>query len=269
MNKKLGLIGCGNMAQAIIGGVINSSTLKPDEVIASNPSNGKLENTKAKYNIETTNNNLEVAKTSDLIILSVKPNKYKDVIEEIKNCISSHTIIITIAAGISIDNIKSLFGKDVKVARVMPNTPAQVGEGMSAICFSENITDEDKKKVIEIFNSCGKSEIIDENLMDTVTGISGSSPAFVYMFIEAMADAAVLQGMTRKSAYKFAAQAVLGSAKMVLESGLHPGELKDNVCSPSGTTIQGVFSLENSGFRSAVMNAINDTIEKSKEMGKN
>lgn len=266
MNKRLGFIGCGNMAQAIIGGIINSNTLNSDMIIASNPSSSKLEYAKKKYGIKTTSENIQAAKASDIIVLSVKPNKYAEVIDEIRASIKKDVIIITIAAGISIRKTQSMFDRDIKTARVMPNTPALVGEAMSAICFSRNLEDDDKKDVIKIFESCGKSEVISENLMDAVTGVSGSSPAYVYMFIEAMADAAVLQGMPRKSAYKFAAQSVLGSAKMVLESGLHPGELKDNVCSPGGTTIEGVFSLEKHGFRSAVINAVNDSIKKSADM---
>lgn len=269
MSKKLGLIGCGNMAQAIIGGVISSKTLTPDQIIASNPSEPKLKNAKKKYGISITTDNKEAAKNSDIIILSVKPNKYEEVIEEIRNFTYSNTIITTIAAGISIGKTISLFNKDVKVARVMPNTPALVKEAMSAICFSSTLNESDKKAVLKIFNSCGKSEIVDEKLMDVVTGVSGSSPAYVYMFIEAMADAAVLQGMPRKIAYKFAAQSVLGSAKMVLETGLHPGELKDNVCSPGGTTIDAVYSLEKNNFRAAVMSAVNICTEKSKNMSKN
>ncbi|WP_446897288.1 pyrroline-5-carboxylate reductase [Clostridium sp. LBM24168] len=269
MNKKLGLIGCGNMSQAIMGGVVNSGTIAPEQIIASNPSEQKLITAKQKYNITTTKDNLEVAKNSEIIILAVKPNKYEEVIAEIRDFIDPHTIITTIAAGISISRTKSLFNGNVKIARAMPNTPALVKEAMTALCFDDNLNDNDKSKIIDIFNSCGKSEIIDEKLMDAVTGVSGSSPAYVYMFIEAMADAAVLHGIPRKSAYKFAAQAVLGSAKMVLETGLHPGELKDNVCSPGGTTIDAVYSLEKDNFRAAVMSAVNVCTEKSKKMSQN
>ncbi|WP_336967326.1 pyrroline-5-carboxylate reductase, partial [Bacillus cereus] len=146
------------------------------------------------------------------------------------------------------------------------NTPALVGEGMSALCFNEMVTEKDIKEVLNIFNIFGQTEVINEKLMDVVTSISGSSPAYVYMFIEAMADAAVLGGMPRKQAYKFAAQAVLGSAKMVLETGIHPGELKDMVCSPSGTTIEAVVTLEEKGLRTAIISAMKRCTQKSMEM---
>lgn len=150
----------------------------------------------------------------------------------------------------------------------MPNTPALVNEGMSALCPNKNIEDEELKIVKDIFDSFGKSEVVGEYLIDAVIGVSGSSPAYVFMFIEAMADAAVMAGMPRKQAYNFAAQSVLGSAKMVLESGKHPGELKDMVCSPAGTTIDAVKVLENEGMRSAVINAVCACVEKSREMSK-
>ncbi len=161
-----------------------------------------------------------------------------------------------------------MFGKRIKIVRVMPNTPALVGEGMAAICPNDLVSKEETEEVISIFESFGKAEIVEEKLMDSVTAVSGSSPAYVYMFIEAMADAAVLEGMPRDKAYKFAAQAVLGSAKMVLETGMHPGALKDMVCSPGGTTIKAVATLEKHGFRNAIIEAMRDCAIKSKEMSK-
>lgn len=177
--------------------------------------------------------------------------------------------MVSIAAGKSIDALSNAFGKEVKLIRIMPNTPALVGEGMSAISANEKVTEAEKEKVIEIFNSFGKCEEVSESLMDTVTAVSGSSPAYVFMFIEAMADAAVVGGMPRDKAYIFAAQAVLGSAKMVLDTKKHPGVLKDMVCSPAGTTIEAVSVLEEKGMRDAVISAMKVCMEKSKEMGKN
>ena len=171
--------------------------------------------------------------------------------------INENTIIVSIAAGQSLEKMSAAFGKDkIKLIRVMPNTPALVGEGMSAVAPNGNITEEELKTVLDIFSSFGKAETISENLMDTVTAVSGSSPAYVFMFIEAMADAAVLAGMPRKQAYEMAAQAVLGSAKMILETGKHPGELKDMVCSPGGTTLEAVRVLEGHGLRSSVFEAV-------------
>ena len=161
-----------------------------------------------------------------------------------------------------------MFGKEIKLVRVMPNTPALVGEGMAAIYPCPEIQPDELELVCKIFNSFGKSEIVTEGQMDVVTGLSGSSPAFIFMIIEAMADGAVLEGMPRNQAYKFAAQTVLGSAKMVLETGKHPGELKDMVCSPAGTTIEGVAELEKAGVRSSIINAVKVATEKSKNMSK-
>ena len=171
-----------------------------------------------------------------------------------------------IAAGITILDVKKYFGKDLKVIKAMPNTPALVLQAMSAISFDDKVTEEDKACITSIFNSFGKCEVVEETMMDAVTSVSGSSPAYVFMFIEAMADAAVAQGLPRNKAYTFAAQAVLGSAQMVLETGMHPGALKDMVCSPGGTKIDAVCELERMGFRASVESAMRVCGEKSKKM---
>ena len=268
MNKKIGFIGSGNMAKAMIGGIVKSKLVDPSNVIASDLNELALENVKNEYGINITTNSKEVVKFSDIVIVAVKPNVYDIVLEGVKELIDNEKIIVTIAAGKTIESIENVIGNDKKVIRTMPNTPALVNEGMSALCKNNNITDEELNMVKEIFNSFGKAEIVSEYLIDAVIGASGSAPAYVFMFIEAMADAAVLAGMPRNQAYTFAAQAVMGSAKMVLETGKHPGELKDMVCSPGGTTIEAVKTLEAEGFRSAVIKAIGDCIEKSKEMSK-
>ncbi|CEO25869.1 MAG: pyrroline-5-carboxylate reductase [Paraclostridium sordellii] len=268
MNKKIGFIGAGNMAKAMIGGIVKSSLVDANKVTASDLNENALENAKKEYGINVTTDSKEVVKNSDIVVVAVKPNVYDIVLEGVKDLISDEKIIVTIAAGKTIESIENVIGKDKKVIRTMPNTPALVNEGMSAICKNKNITDEELNIVKNIFNSFGKAEVVNEYLIDSVIGASGSAPAYVFMFIEAMADAAVLAGMPRNQAYTFAAQAVMGSAKMVLETGKHPGELKDMVCSPGGTTIEAVKTLEKEGFRSAVIKAIGDCIEKSKEMSK-
>ncbi|EEM71206.1 hypothetical protein bthur0009_27040 [Bacillus thuringiensis serovar andalousiensis BGSC 4AW1] len=225
-----------------------------------------LENASEKYGISITTDNKKVAKNADILILSIKPDLYASVINEIKEEIKSDVIVVTIAAGKSIKSTEDSFDTKLKVVRVMPNTPALVGEGMSALCPNEMVTEKDLEDVLNIFNSFGQSEIVSEKLMDVVTSVSGSSPAYVYMIIEAMADAAVLDGMPRNQAYKFAAQAVLGSAKMVLETGIHPGELKDMVCSPGGTTIEAVATLEEKGLRTAIISAMQRCTQKSVEL---
>lgn len=268
MDKVIGFIGSGNMAAAIIGGILNVNLVKPENVICSNNTSLPLEKLEKEYNVKTTLDNTEVAKKADILFLSVKPQVYSVVINQIKDIVSNNTIIVAIAAGKTTKEVKELFAKEIKLVRVMPNTPALVGEGMAAICPCPEIAPEELDLICKIFNNFGKSEVVTENLMDVVTGLSGSSPAFIFMIIEAMADGAVLEGMQRDKAYKFAAQTVLGSAKMVLETGKHPGELKDMVCSPAGTTIEGVAELERLGLRTSIINAVKVATEKSKNMGK-
>ena len=266
MNKIIGFIGCGNMAKAMIGGLIRSNLIAPERIIASAKTKETLEKVEKDYGINITLDNKKVATESDYLILAVKPYMHELVLEEIKNEIEERVIVITIAAGISIDYMKKNLGKDILVVKAMPNTPAMVGEGVTALSFDDRIIDEGmREEIISIFNSFGRTEILDENLMDGFTALCGSSPAYVYMMIEAMADGGVLQGIPRKQAYKMAAQAVLGAAKMVLDTEIHPGELKDNVCSPKGTTIEAVAKLEEMGFRSAIIEAMRVCAEKSKK----
>lgn len=266
MDKQIGFIGCGNMGMAIVGGMLNKNIVSSNNIICSDLNTTNLENASEKYGLTITTDNNEVAKNADILILSIKPDLYPSVINEIKEEIKNDVIIVTIAAGKSIKSTEDSFDKKLKVVRVMPNTPALVGEGMSALCPNDMVTEKDLEDVLNIFNSFGQSEIVSEKLMDVVTSVSGSSPAYVYMIIEAMADAAVLDGMPRNQAYKFAAQAVLGSAKMVLETGIHPGELKDMVCSPGGTTIEAVATLEEKGLRTAIISAMQRCTQKSVEL---
>lgn len=256
------------MGQAMMGGIVKAKIVSSENIMVADLNGKSLSEAAEKYGVKTTTDNNEVAKNSDILVLSVKPNLYPVVIKGIKDDIKQDVVIVTIAAGKSIESTEEAFGRKLKVVRVMPNTPALVGEGMAALCPNEAVTKEETEEIVKIFNSFGESEIVSEKLMDVVTSVSGSSPAYVYMFIEAMADAAVLDGMPRSQAYKFAAQAVLGSAKMVLETGMHPGALKDMVCSPGGTTIEAVATLEEKGFRDAVISAMRSCTKKSKEMSK-
>lgn len=266
MDKTIGFIGSGNMANAMIGGILKAKLVSSNQVICSDPSETKLEKMKQQYGLLITTDNNEVATKADILVLSVKPQFYPEVIRQIKAQVSDNTIIVVIAAGQKIETVKKLFEKNIKVVRCMPNTPALVGEGMAAITPCPMVLPEELDLICNIFNSFGKCEIIPEKLMDVVTGVSGSSPAFIFMIIEAMADGAVLEGMPRDKAYTFAAQAVLGSAKMVLETKKHPAELKDMVCSPGGTTIEGVSVLEEKGLRTSLIAAIQAATKKSKDL---
>ncbi len=260
----IGFIGLGNMAKAMIGGMLQRGLVGPNEIIGA----AHTEETRAKvasqYGIQVRSSNEAVAKESDIIFLAVKPQYLKVVIADIMDSVDENKVIVSIAAGKTINWIASEFEKDVKIIRVMPNTPALVGEGCSAVCRNDLVADGDFHFVMELLQSFGKAYTVPESLMDVVVGVSGSSPAYVFLFIEAMADAAVAGGMPRKQAYEFAAQSVLGSAKMVLETGKHPGELKDMVCSPAGTTIEAVKVLEENGFRGTVMDDVSACIDRSK-----
>lgn len=252
---KLGFIGTGNMAGAIMGGIIQKGIFRPEQIIGADISEAGRRKAKETYGIEVTEDNRKAA-TAEVLVLSVKPQFYADAIAEIRDCIRDDQLVITIAPGKTLSWLEEQFGKRVKIVRTMPNTPALVGEGMTAACVNQYVTEEEKAYALKILDSFGKVELVPEHLIDAVVAVSGSSPAYVFMFIEAMADAAVAEGMPRTQAYEFAAQAVYGSAKMVLETGKHPGELKDMVCSPAGTTIEAVRILEKKGFRSAVIEAM-------------
>ena len=263
---KLGFIGTGNMAGAIMGGIIRNEIFKPEEIIGADISKESRSKVQSAYGINVTEDNKKAASESEVLVLSVKPEYYAETIKEIKDCVREDQLIITIAPGKTLKWLEEQFEKKVKIVRAMPNTPALVGEGMTAACANDAVTEEEKEYALKILRSFGKVEIVAENMIDAVVAVSGSAPAYVFMFIEAMADEAVAAGMPRKQAYEFAAQSVLGSAKMVLETGKHPGELKDMVCSPGGTTIQAVKVLEEKGMRAAVMDAMDACIEKSKCM---
>lgn len=268
MNKKIGFIGGGNMGSAMISGILSSGLAAKQQLIASAHSQATLDRLMAAYGITVTLDNRVVAEASDIIFLAVKPYMYEDIIEEIRDLVDEEKLVVAIAAGISLSKLDDYFGRPVKLVRAMPNTPAMVLEAMSALTPNEHVTDDELKPIIDIFESFGQAEVVPEALMDAVTGVSGSSPAYVYLFIEAMADAAVADGMPRAQAYKFAAQSVLGAAKMVLRTGSHPGALKDAVCSPGGTTIAAVAKLEEKGLRDAVISAQRCCVAKSKDMGK-
>lgn len=263
---RLGFVGCGNMAGAMISGIIQNGVAAKEDIIASVLSDASKERVEKELGIAVTKRNIEVAQNCDVLFLAVKPQFYEEVIKEIAGVIKQEQIVITVAPGKSLEWLAGLFGTDKKIVRTMPNTPALVGEGITAACYNKNVTEADLAVVRQLLESFGMCEYVPEHLMDVVVSVSGSSPAYVFLFIEAMADGAVADGMSRAQAYKFAAQAVLGSAKMVLETGKHPGELKDMVCSPGGTTIEAVRVLEEKGLRSSVIEGMKACVAKAKGM---
>lgn len=266
MSKRIGFIGCGNMGGAMLAGILDSGKCAPEDILVSVSSEQSAAAKKEKYGVTVLVDNCAVAAKSDILFLTVKPQYYEQVIGEIKGSVSDDAIIITVAPGKTLTWLSEQFGGSHKIIRTMPNTPSLVKEGMMGMCANEQVTEEEVALVRDICGGFSRTELVAEHLMDVVTAVSGSSPAYVFMFIEAMADAAVAGGMPRTQAYTFAAQAVLGSARMVLETGKHPGELKDMVCSPAGTTIQAVRVLEEKGLRSAVIEAMEKCLDISRNM---
>lgn len=263
---KIGFIGTGNMGSSIIKGILSSKFEKSENINIFDLDKEKVNNLVKEYGVNAVNSEKELAENCNIIILSVKPHIIPTVLKNLSGNVKKDTIILTIAAGISISVIENALGEDKKVVRTMPNTPAQVLSGMTAVTFNKNIENSEKEIIFKLLNSFGKSVEIEEKLMHAYTGISGSLPAYVYMFMEALADGGVLCGMSRNKAYEIVAQTVAGSAKMLLETGKHPGQLKDEVCSPAGTTIEAVRVLENGNFRGNVIEAVAACTEKSKEM---
>lgn len=264
---KIGFIGLGNMASAIIGGMLGKKMVQPTDLIGSDVAEQMRKKAVEKFGMTATEDNREVAAQADVLFLAVKPIFLEDVIREIKSHVKEGAIIVSIVAGRDLQFLRSTFAiPGLKIVRCMPNTPALVLEGCTGVCADDTVTAQEMDMVLHLLGSFGRASVVPERLMDAVVGVSGSSPAYVFLFIEALADGAVQAGMPRAQAYEFAAQSVLGSAKLVLETGKHPGELKDMVCSPGGTTIEAVKVLEEKGFRAAVMNAVEACVNKSKNL---
>lgn len=251
---KIGFIGCGSMGSGMIRGILASGQAAREDLAASARSESSKKRIREELGIRCASNE-EIASASDLLVLAVKPQGYEEVISRIRTLVKDSAILISLAPGKSLSWLKEQFQRDLKIVRAMPNTPALVQEGMSAVSANELVTEEELDRVLSLFKSFGDACSVPEKLMDAVTAVSGSSPAYVFLFIEAMADGAVALGMPRQQANRFAAQAVLGAAKMVLETGQHPAQLKDMVCSPGGTTIEAVRVLEQKGLRSSVIEA--------------
>ena len=263
---KIAFIGSGNMGKAIMGGIIKSGLCKPDEITAADAFPAALEAVRDLYGVNTQSDNGLAVKGADVVILAVKPQVIGGVLKGIKDALTPDQLILSIAAGKTLAFLAEGLGSDKKIIRCMPNTPALAGEGMTEFAPGPNVTDEDKAAAAAILNAFGKCVELPEHLIDAAGAVAGCGPAYFYMMIEAMADGAVAEGVPRATAYELAAQTMLGSAKLVLESGRHPGELKDQVTSPAGSTIEGVAELEDSGFRGAVMRAIRAAAARNREL---
>ncbi len=265
---KLGIIGGGNMAQNILRGILSAGLLKPDQVVVSDISPDRLSELKETFKVKTTLDNHELVKGSDVVVLAVKPQNMKGLLDEIKTVSSPEKLYLSIAAGIKAEALAAGLDKKGRIIRIMPNVAAKVLESASALSRGPGATQDDLKLAKQLFEAIGKTVVVTEELMDAVTGLSGSGPAYIFQIIEAMADAGVKAGLPRATALDLAAQTCYGAAKLVLATGEHPGVLKDQVTSPAGTTIAGIKALEQGSLRGTLMEAVEAAVERSKELGK-
>ncbi len=263
----LGFIGGGAMAEALLRGILAKGLVQPDKVWVSDIDANRLSYLKESLGVQTTASNTEILEKSRIIFLAVKPQVAPVILSELKGLWEDKHLVVSIMAGVPLSYLNKYTGP-ARLIRVMPNTPCLVQAGAAAIAMGPNAKESDVDEVKALLSAVAKVVVLDESLLDAVTGLSGSAPAYVYIFIEALADGGVMAGLPRPVAMTLAAQTVFGAAKMVLETGEHPGSLKDRVTSPAGTTIAGVAALEDGGFRGLVIRAVADAAERSAELGR-
>jgi len=264
---KLAVIGTGNMGKALLGGFISGGVLKAEEINCCDAYKPCAEAVAKEYGVTIFDTPADCVKGCDYVLMAVKPIHFDDALRSIKDSLGEKTIVLSIAAAVTVERIANIIGADRSFVRIMPNTPAQVGAGVSAVC-PINLTQDEVEFVKKLLATCGEVIICDEKTLDAIGCVSGTGPAYVMLFIEAMADAAVSLGIKRDDALKIAAGTVYGSGKLCLETGRHPAVLKDQVCSPGGTTIAGVMALEENGLRNAVIKSVIAASDKTKEMAK-
>ena len=264
---RLSMIGCGNMGGAMLRQWLKAGMFRPEEVMAADKNGSLREKLKTELGVAVTADNRQAAALAPLLVLAVKPQYAPAVGREIEGAVRTDALVLSIMAGYDLRMLHELLrNEQAHIIRVMPNTPAMVGEGVMAACRDERVTDAEWQRGMELLSCMGLAEEVEEKWMDAVTGLSGSSPAFVFLFLEALADAGVRAGLPRALASRLAAQTLVGSGRLAQETGLHPGQLKDMVTSPAGTTIEGVAALEKGGFRAAVMDAVDAAVQKSRSM---
>jgi len=267
-DKKIGILGTGNMGEALVAGLVLSNSTDPQNIICSDVREGKLEAVKKKYGVVTTADNIAAVKFSDILIYAVKPQIIASVLKQTAPYLDMSKLIISIAAGVPLAAIESCLHKDLRLVRVMPNIAVSVREGATAIAAGKHALKDDIGLAKAIFDSVGKSVFIDENvLMDAITGLSGSGPAYIFLIVDAMADAGVKMGLSRDDALFLSAQTVLGAAKLLMETKEHPGYLKDKVTSPGGTAIAGIHTLEKGGLRTTLIDAVEAATNRSRQLG--
>ena len=264
----IGFIGAGNMAEALIRGLVRGGHIAPDRIAASAPRKERLDELKREYGIDVTTNNREVVQRCGLVVLSVKPQILDKVVREVGDHIKPDTLIVSIAAGVDTGALEETLPDGMHVVRAMPNTPALVGAGATAISAGKHASEADMAVARALFDAVGITVELDESHLDAVTGLSGSGPAYIFLILEALADAGVKVGLSRRNAQRLAAQTVMGSAKLLLETDEHPGRLKDMVTSPGGTAIAGLHTLEEGGLRTTLINAVETATKRAKELGR-
>jgi pyrroline-5-carboxylate reductase len=265
--QTIGFLGAGNMAEALIRGLLKGGHATPAQIVASGPRTERMAELHQKFGIVTTQSNIELVQNADILVLSVKPQIMRSVLEEISGSIKPGALIVSIAAGVPISAIESRMPTGTRVIRTMPNTPALVDAGATAIARGGHATADDLEVAKRIFDAVGITVVLDEYQLDAVTGLSGSGPAYIFLILEALSDAGVKVGLSRRTAQLLAAQTMLGSAKMLLETNEHPGLLKDMVTSPGGTAITGLHTLEAGGVRTTMINAVEAATKRSRELG--
>ncbi|MCG8424152.1 MAG: pyrroline-5-carboxylate reductase [Proteobacteria bacterium] len=265
-DKTIGFLGAGNMAEALIRGLVEA--ISPDHVAASAPRQERVIELAERYGIFATQSNAELAERSNVLVLSVKPQIMERVLLEVVHHVRDDALIISVAAGVPIESIESQLRGNCRVIRAMPNTPALVQSGATAIAPGLHATDDDLELARFIFDAVGISVVVEESALDAVTGLSGSGPAYVFLILEALADAGVKVGLARRNAQRLAAQTVMGAAKMLLDTDEHPGRLKDMVTSPGGTAIAGLHTLEEGGLRTTLINAVESATVRARELGR-
>ena len=264
----IGFIGAGNMAEAMIRGLVRGGHVAAKNVAASGPRKERLDELSKEYGIETTTDNRQIARTCGLVVLSVKPQILDKVLREIGDQLRAGTLVVSICAGIDTATIEEAVTPGVRVVRAMPNTPALVGAGATAISAGKLASETDVATTRALFDAVGITVVLDEGQLDAVTGLSGSGPAYIFLILEALADAGVKVGLSRRTAQRLAAQTVMGSAKLLLETDEHPGQLKDMVTSPGGTAIAGLHTLEEGGLRTTLINAVETATKRARELGR-
>jgi len=268
LGKTIAFLGAGNMAEAFIKGLLRAGVAAPSEILCTDRRKDRLADLARLYGVRTTADNRAAAAEAGIVVLSVKPQVMNKLLDEIAPAIDEKKLVISIAAGVPLAAIERKVGHGIRIVRSMPNTPALVGAGASAIAAGDHATEADMAQATALFDAVGKTVVVDEPLLDAVTGLSGSGPAYVFLVIEALSDAGVKVGLDRRTAQDLAAQTVLGSAKLLIETGEHPGKLKDQVTSPGGTAIAGLHTLEAGGLRTTLMNAVEAATRRSHELGK-